>query len=111
MTNNIWNDTLGVIDVPDEYIDEAVKMHFIDNGANTPLRFIAQLITALFTHDGSPLDENAYKILLRRFKGSDPTGWYTYRLHIRRTLFALINYTNVQLNINMLSLSYDIDVR
>lgn len=104
--NNIWNDTLGVIDVPDEYV-EAVKMHFIDNGANTPLQFIAQLITVLFTHDGSPLDENAFKILLRRFKGCHQRNEHVQR-HIRRTLFALINYTNVQLGIDMLG--YDIDV-
>ena len=85
-------------------------MHFIDNGASTPLQFIAQLITVLFTHDGSPIDENAFKILLRRFK-YHPNAQHPnaqVQLHIRRTLFALIAHTDVQLGIGMLS--YDIDV-
>ena len=104
MTNNIWNDTLDVINVPiQNHIRESVKMHFIDKGANTPLQFIAQLITVLFTHDGSPLDEKAFKILLRRYKDYPDAD---RQRHIRRTLFALINYTDVQLNINMMG--YDI---
>lgn len=107
MANNIWNDTLGAIDVPDQY-HEAVKMHFIDNGANTPLQFIAQLITVLFTHDGSPLDENAFKILLRRFKGCHQRNEQVQR-HIRRTLFALINYADAQLNIDMMGYGINMD--
>ena len=94
---NIWEDTLGEIYVPTEYI-EAVKMHFIDNGANTPLQFIAQLITVLCTHDGSTLDEDAFKILLRKFK-DHPNA--KVQRHIRRTLFALIAHTDVQLGIGM----------
>ena len=96
---NIWEDTLGEIYVPTEYI-EAVKMHFIDNGANTPLQFIAQLITVLCTHDGSTLDEDAFKILLRKFK-DHPNA--KVQRHIRRTLFALIAHTDVQLNIGLMS--------
>ena len=97
MVTNIWHDTLTEINTPDEYI-EPVKMHFIDNGANTPLQFIAQLITVLFTHDGSPLDENAFKILLSRLKDHPDAQ---VQRHIRRTLFALIAHTDVQLGIGM----------
>ena len=99
MVTNIWKDTLTEINTPEQYI-EPVRMHFIDNGATTPLQFIAQLITVLFTHDGSPLDENAFKILLRRYKGCGSRDAQVQR-HIRRTLFALIAHTDVQLGIGM----------
>ena len=106
MVTSIWNDTLEEINTPEQYI-EPVRMHFIDNGANTPLQFIAQLITVLFTHDHSPLDENAFKILLRRYKGDQHPNAQVQR-HIRRTLFALIAHTDVQLGIGMRD--YGIDV-
>jgi hypothetical protein len=109
MATNIWKDTLEEINTPEQYI-EPVKMHFIDKGANTPLQFIAQLITVLFTHDGSPIDENAFKILLRRFK-DHPNAQHPnaqVQRHIRRTLFALIAHTDVQLRIDMSG--YGIDV-
>ena len=107
MANNFWVDTLNAIDVPDEYV-EAVKMHFIDANANTPLQFIAQLITVLFTHDGSPLDENAFKLLLRRYKGGHQQN-EEVRRHIRRTLFALINYADVNLTLQLSSYNIFVD--
>lgn len=109
IANNSWGETLDLIDVPTQnHIQEAVKMHFIDNGANTPLQFIGQLIMSFFTDDGAPLNVTTFKILLRRFKGCHQPN-EDVRNHIRRTLFALINYADVQLTLLLSSYNIFVD--
>ena len=103
MVHNSWDDTLSEIEVPTEdNIRGAVRTHFINKGANTPLQFIAQLITVLFTHDGSILNENNFKALLNEFRDVPEQNKRLQR-HIRRTLFALIHYTDGHLTIGLTS--------
>jgi hypothetical protein len=109
IANNNWDETLALIDVPTQnHIREAVTMHFIDNGANTPLQFIGQLIMSFFTDDGAYLNETTFKILLRRFKGCNLQD-DDVQLHIRRTLFALIDYTNVRFTLQLTSHNIFVD--
>lgn len=109
ISNNNWGETLALIDVPiQNHIREAVTMHFIDNGANTPLQFIGQLIMSFFTNDRAPLNVTTFKILLRRFKGCHQRNEQVQR-HIRRTLFALINYADVNLTLQLSSYNIFVD--